>query len=63
MPLLGVLCLKSQIPSTKSQINPKSQASNSKQISNSKPVQRAAQALAPRERLFFMFGILNFGHC
>jgi len=31
------------------------------QIPNSKPVQRAAQALAPRERLFF-FGILNFGH-
>jgi len=33
------------------------------QITNSKPVQRAAQVLAPRERLFFLFGILNFGHC
>jgi hypothetical protein len=43
--------LKPKIPSTKSQ-TPKS-----------KPVQRAAQALAPRERLFFLFGILNFGHC
>jgi hypothetical protein len=32
-------------------------------ITNPKPVQRAAQALAPRERLFFLFGILNFGHC
>jgi hypothetical protein len=52
----GVLCLKSQIPSTKLQINLKLQ------ITNSKPVQRAAQVLAPRERLFFLFGILNFGH-
>ena len=48
---LGVLCLKSQIPSTKLQINLKLQ------ITNSKPVQRAAQVLAPRERLFFLFGI------
>jgi hypothetical protein len=54
---LGVWSLKSQIPSTKLQINLKFQ------ITNSKPVQRAAQALAPRERLFFLFGILNFGHC
>ena len=23
----------------------------------------ATQMLAPRERLFFLFGILNFGHC
>jgi len=53
---LGVLCLKSQIPSTKLQINLKLQ------ITNSKPVQRAAQVLAPHERLFFLFGILNFGH-
>jgi hypothetical protein len=53
---LGVWCLKSQILSTKLQINLKFQ------ITNSKPVQRAAQALAPRER-FFLFGILNFGHC
>jgi len=49
------LCLKSQIPSTKLQINLKLQ------ITNSKPVQRTAQVLAPHERLFF-FGILNFGH-
>jgi len=47
---LGVLCLKSQIPSTKLQINHKLQ------ITNSKPVQRAAQVLAPRERLFFCLG-------
>ena len=52
----GVLCLKSQIPSTKLQINLKLQ------ITNSKPVQRAAQVLALRERLFFLFGISNFGH-
>jgi hypothetical protein len=43
--------------------NYKHQITNKFQISNSKPVQRAAQALAPRERLFFLFGILNFGHC
>jgi hypothetical protein len=54
---LGVLCLKSKIPSTKLQINHKFQ------ITNSKPVQRAAKVLAPRERLFFLFGVLNFGHC
>jgi hypothetical protein len=47
---LGVLCLKSQIPSTKLQINLKLQ------ITNSKLVQRAAQVLAPRERLFFCLG-------
>jgi hypothetical protein len=47
---LGVLCLKSQIPSTKLQINHKLQ------ITNSKPVQRAAQVLVPRERLFFCLG-------
>jgi hypothetical protein len=40
--------LKSQIPSTKLQINLKLQ------ITNSKPVQRAAQVFAPRERLFFL---------
>jgi hypothetical protein len=57
----GILCLKSQIPSTKLQINPP-QAGKS-QITNSKPVQRAAQVLALPERLFFLFGILNFGHC
>jgi len=51
------LCLKSQIPSTKLQINLKLK------ITNLKPVQRAAQVLAPRERLFFFGGILNFGHC
>jgi hypothetical protein len=43
--------------------NPKHQITNKSQITNSKPVQRAAQALAPRERLFFLFGTLNFGHC
>jgi len=42
--------------------NPKHQITNKLQITNSKPVQRAAQVLAPRERLFFLFGILNFGH-
>jgi hypothetical protein len=47
---LGVLCLKSQIQNTKLQINLKLQ------ITNSKQVQRAAQVLAPRERLFFLFG-------
>jgi len=55
---LGVWCLKSQIPSTKLQINLKFQ------IANSKPVQRVAQAqaqaqaqaLALRERLFFCLG-------
>jgi len=31
-------------------------------MTNSKPVQRATQVLAPGERLFFLFGILNFGH-
>jgi hypothetical protein len=46
---LGVLCLKSQIQNTKLQINLKLQ------ITNSKQVQRAAQVLAPRERLF-LFG-------
>jgi hypothetical protein len=41
-----------------------SKITNSKhQITNSKPVQRAAQVLAPRERWFFLSGILNFGHC
>ncbi|MBW2248226.1 MAG: hypothetical protein JRF62_13770 [Deltaproteobacteria bacterium] len=53
---MAVLCLKSQITSTKLQINLKFQ------ITNSKPVQRIAQMLAPRERLFFLFGILNLGH-
>jgi len=43
--------------------NPKHQITNKSQITNSKPVQRAAQVLSPRERLFFLFGILNFGHC
>jgi hypothetical protein len=47
---LGVLCLKSQIPSTKLQINLKLQ------ITNSKPVQRTAQVLVLHERLFFCLG-------
>jgi len=51
---LGVLCLKSQIPSTKLQINLKLQ------ITNSKPVQRAGQMLAPRERLFFFVWDFEF---
>jgi len=33
--------------------NPKHQITNKPQNPNSKPVQRAAQALSPRERLFF----------
>jgi hypothetical protein len=33
--------------------NPKHQIPNKFQTTNSKPVQCAAQALAPRERLFF----------
>jgi hypothetical protein len=43
--------------------NSKRQITNKSQITNSKPVQRTAQALAPCERLFFLFGILNFDHC
>jgi len=67
------LCLKSQIPSTppknrragKLQINPPAIARHERaglkfQITNSKPVQRKTQVLAPRERLFFLFEILNF---
>jgi len=42
---------------------PKAGKNQKLQITNSKPVQRATQVLAPRERLFFLFGILNFGHC
>jgi hypothetical protein len=42
--------------------NPNHQITNKSQITNLKPVQRSAQALTPRER-FFLFGILNFGHC
>jgi hypothetical protein len=36
--------------------NSKHQITNKFQIPNSKPVQHAAQALAPRERLFFCLG-------
>jgi hypothetical protein len=36
--------------------NPKHQITNKSQITNSKPAQRAAQVLAPRERLFFCLG-------
>jgi hypothetical protein len=43
--------------------NSKHQITNKSQITNSKPVQRATQTLEPGERLFFLFGILNFGHC
>jgi len=70
---LGVWCLKSQIPSTppkerragKLQINPPAIARHERaglkfQITNSKPVQRAAQVLAPRERLFFFVWDFEF---
>jgi hypothetical protein len=45
------ITIKSQITSTNFQINLKFKAPNSK------PVQRAAQALAPRERLFFVWAL------
>jgi hypothetical protein len=35
--------------------NSKHQIPNKSQTANSKPVQRAAQVLAPRERLFFFW--------
>jgi hypothetical protein len=61
---LGVLCLKSQIPSTKLQINSKSQAPNSKPIQSDcffvwdlEFRSRAAQALAPRVVIYLFFGI------
>jgi len=56
----------SKITNSKHQITntmPKAGKNLKLQITNSKPVQRAAQVLAPRERLVFLFGILNFGHC
>jgi hypothetical protein len=52
---LGVLCLKSQIPSTKLQINFKFQYST-----------RGASACAARDQTFqaeTLFGFLNFGYC
>jgi hypothetical protein len=51
---LGVLCLKSQIPSTKLQINLKFQAPNIKlQTGSLRAVGKA---------IIFLFGILNLGH-
>jgi hypothetical protein len=38
--------------------NSKHQIPNKSQTANSKPVQRAAQVLAPRERLFFFWDLL-----
>ncbi|MBW2247232.1 MAG: hypothetical protein JRF62_08510 [Deltaproteobacteria bacterium] len=40
--------------------NSKHQITNKSQITNSKPVQRAAQVLAPRERLFFFVWDFEF---
>jgi hypothetical protein len=65
--------IKSQIPSTKLQINPKYQTSNSKhltkgkqdsQVTNTKlQINLKLQIPNLLKAIVFLFGILNFGHC
>jgi len=67
---LGVLCLKSQIPSTKYQINPpKAGKSQISSIKFQTPCKRQASISNLKlqipnrfKAIIFLFGILNFGH-